>query len=134
MLSHTITVRSALAAITLGVSLAACATFRRSPAQEASLTDPRMTCARSELTTLGYTVDESVRRPGRLIATRMFNIVRNHRVAIMAEVDSTDHSFEMWARALPRDNGLTLADLRLQPPLAMIGDAMQVQNACENKK
>jgi hypothetical protein len=91
-------------------------------------------CAKAELFKLGYEVDESFRRPGRLIATRTFPIVRNHRAAISAEVDSVDKTFEVWARVLPRDNGITLADLRAQPPVGMLGDAMQVQQTCDEAK
>lgn len=90
--------RAALLAVGFSAALiTACASAIRTPTQQASLDDPRMVCAKTELFKLGYEPDASVRRPGRLIAIKTFPIVRNRRAAILAEVDSTDKSFEVWA-------------------------------------
>ncbi len=99
----------------------------------ASLTDPRMLCAKSELSKLGYEVDESFREPGRYVATRQFPIVIPHRVEISASIDSTRHDLEVWARVLRRD-GVTPANIMVQPPVSMLADAMTVENRCDNAK
>jgi hypothetical protein len=130
----------ALAAIAMIGLAAACKTTPISTAQSASLNDPRMVCARNELRTLGYEVDESARRRGRIVATKLFPIPspRQYRAAILAEVDSTDQSFDMWSRVLPPPGLNTIETAEesrlLQAPLFMVGDAMQTANRCSPKK
>lgn len=137
MSSSRFATRAALVAGVLAVSLSsACASAPRSAAQTESLNDPRMLCARTELNKLGYEVDESFRRPGRIVATKLFpyQSPRRWRAAILAEVDSTDKAFDMWSRVLPPEGRIDTGEIRALPPVTMVGDAMEVANKCEESK
>ncbi|MEP6764112.1 MAG: hypothetical protein ABJB66_07370 [Gemmatimonadaceae bacterium] len=121
------------AGFTAIVTATACASAPISTKARADLNDPRMLCAKTELSRLGYNVDNSFRRPGRYVATKTFPIVTVHRVAISAAIDSTDNDLEVWARVLRRD-GITSANITAQPPTSMLVDAMEVENKCDSAK
>lgn len=98
-------------------------------AQFASLDDPRMRCASLELSRKGYDVDRSFRRPGRLLATRIFTSGDTYRAAITAQVDSADNALEIWTRVIRRDESPVIS-AALLPSSSMLADAMEVENRC----
>lgn len=98
----------------------------------APLNDPRMKCAQLELTTKGYDVDPSFRRPGRLLATRQFTGGNYYRAAITAAIDSVDNSLELWTRYIqPDESPVTAAPA---PNGRMMQDAMEIEGRCSAAK
>lgn len=119
-------------AVALAVALSACASTGGPKGRSADLSDARMRCAQSELFRKGYNVDESNRRPGRLVATREFSSAATYRAAISAELDSADKSFEVWTRVIRSDGSTVLSAATPSGKLMM--DAMEVANFCDKAK
>ena len=118
-----------VAAVAATSALAACRTNPATRAQLAALNDPRMTCARAELSRKGYDVDNSIRRPGELLATRMFTTGNLYRAAITAAIDSSDNALEVWTRVIRQDQSAVVT-AALIPSSNMLADAMEVERLC----
>jgi hypothetical protein len=113
--------------------VAACKSTPVNQAALAELNDPRMKCAQAELATKGYDVDRSFRRPGRIVATRVFTTGDRYRAAISAQLDSTDNALEVWTRVIRRDE-TPVSPTYILPPNSMVMDALQVENLCADRK
>lgn len=119
------------AAVAVTSALAACRSNPATEAKLAALGDPRMSCARTELSRKGYDVDASFRQPGRLLATRLFTTGNPYRAAITAEIDSTDNMLEVWTRVIRQDES-PVATAALMPSSVMMADAMEVERLCSS--
>lgn len=119
-------------AIALAVALSACVSTGGRKGRSVDLSDARMRCVQSELFRKGYNVDESNRRPGRILATREFSSAAPYRAAISAELDSTDKTLEVWTRVIRSDGSTVLS--ATTPSGRLLMDAMEVANYCANAK
>lgn len=119
------------AAVAATAAFAACRSNPATQAQLAALGDPRMSCARTELSRKGYDVDASFRQPGRLLATRLFTTGNTYRAAITAQIDSTDNMLEVWTRVIRQDES-PVVTAAIMPSSVMMADAMQVEQLCSN--
>jgi hypothetical protein len=124
---------SSLAVVAGVLAATACKSNPETEAALASLNDPRMRCVQTELTRKGYDVDRSFRRPGRLLATRLFSAGSPYRAAITAQIDSTDNALEVWTRVIRRDES-PVVSAALMPSSTMMADAMEVEGVCERSR
>ncbi|MGV3709892.1 MAG: hypothetical protein ACO1Q7_13745 [Gemmatimonas sp.] len=119
-------------ALSAAMAMGACASSPQFAAQRALLDDPRMKCAQSELIRKGYDVDPSYRRPGRILATRLFTAGDPYKAAITASIDTVDNSFQTWTRYIRPDQ--TPVPTAAPPTGRMMMDAMEVERVCEEAK